>query len=233
MGTTDGEGCAQHPSVSPEAPFTHSLCLEDEGWQGNKGISFSSLRRETLLLGTDFWKFLYPNYALPSENYKLKYIANKWDWWNSVEEQALGNSLVVQWLVVQKCPTLCDPTGHSPPGSSVRGNLQARILEWGAISSSRGSCWPRDQTQVSRIIGRFFTIWATSESDTLDFPGGTSDKESPCWCRRCKRHGLDLCVGKIAWRSWQPIPVFSPGESPWTEEAGGLWSLGSQRVGHN
>ena len=51
----------------------------------------------------------------------------------------------------------------SPPGSSVHGILQARILEWGAISFSRGSSWPRDQTQVSHISGRHFNLWATRE----------------------------------------------------------------------
>ena len=49
----------------------------------------------------------------------------------------------------------------SPPGSSVHGSLQARILEWVAIPLSRGSSQPRDQTQVSHNAGRFFTIWAT------------------------------------------------------------------------
>ena len=42
-------------------------------------------------------------------------------------------------LVIQVCPTLCDPVDCSPPGSSVPGTLQARILEWDAISFSRGS----------------------------------------------------------------------------------------------
>ena len=45
----------------------------------------------------------------------------------------------------------------SPPGSSVHGILQARILEWVAISISRESSWPRDRTRVSCIAGRFFT----------------------------------------------------------------------------
>ena len=46
----------------------------------------------------------------------------------------------------QSCPTLCDRVDCSPPGSSVRGILQARILEWVAVSFSRGSSRPRDQT---------------------------------------------------------------------------------------
>ena len=52
-------------------------------------------------------------------------------------------------LVAQSCPTLCDPVNCSPPRSSVHGILQARILEWVAMPSSRGSSWPRDQTWVS------------------------------------------------------------------------------------
>ena len=63
----------------------------------------------------------------------------------------------------QSCPTLWHLTDYSPPGSSVHGILQARILEWVAIPFSRGSSQPRDQTQVFCIAGRFFTIWATKE----------------------------------------------------------------------
>ena len=65
---------------------------------------------------------------------------------------------------LESCPTLCDPMDHSLPGSSVCGILQARILEWVAISSSRGSSQPRDQTAslVSPAsAGRFFTTSAT------------------------------------------------------------------------
>ena len=62
-----------------------------------------------------------------------------------------------------KCPTLCDPMDCSPPGSSVHGILQARILEWGAISSSRGSSRPRNRTQISCMAGKFFAIRATRQ----------------------------------------------------------------------
>ena len=47
---------------------------------------------------------------------------------------------------LQSCPVLCDLMDCSPPGSSVHGILQARILEWVAMPFSRGSSWPRDQT---------------------------------------------------------------------------------------
>ena len=69
--------------------------------------------------------------------------------------------------VAQSCPTLCDPMDCSPPGSLVHGIFQAWILEWVAISFSRGSSLPRDRTQVSRVVGRRFTIWATREAQVL------------------------------------------------------------------
>ena len=53
--------------------------------------------------------------------------------------------------LLQLYPTLCDPMDCSPPGSSVHGILQARILEWVAMPSSRGSSQPRDQTHISYI----------------------------------------------------------------------------------
>ena len=56
-----------------------------------------------------------------------------------------------------------NPLNCSPSGSPVHGILQARILEWVAIPFSRGSSWPRDQTWVSHITGRFFTVWVTRE----------------------------------------------------------------------
>ena len=61
--------------------------------------------------------------------------------------------------VAQPCPTLCDPMYYR-----VHGILQARILERVAFPFSRGSSQPRDQTQVFRIEGRFFTSWVTREA---------------------------------------------------------------------
>ena len=60
--------------------------------------------------------------------------------------------------VVQSCPTLCDPMDCSLPGSSIHGIFQARILEWVAISFSRRYSQPMDRTQVSRVVGRHFTV---------------------------------------------------------------------------
>ena len=64
----------------------------------------------------------------------------------------------VKVKVAQSCPTLCDPMDCSLPHSSVHGIFQARVLEWVAISFSRGSSRPRDRTQISGIVGRCFTI---------------------------------------------------------------------------
>ena len=65
--------------------------------------------------------------------------------------------------VAQSCPTLCDPIDCSLPGSSIYGIFQARVLEWVAISFSRGSSRPRNWIWVSHIVGRHFTVWATRE----------------------------------------------------------------------
>ena len=83
-------------------------------------------------------------------------------------ELALGSILLYhEWkknLDAQSCLTHCNPVDYSPPGSSVQRILQARPLEWIAIPFSRGSYWPRDQTQVSCITGRFFTVWVIREA---------------------------------------------------------------------
>ena len=68
---------------------------------------------------------------------------------------------------LQSCPILCDPMECSPPGFSVHGIVQARILEWVAMPSSRGSSRPRDGTHifcVSCTAGGFFTTGATWEA---------------------------------------------------------------------
>ena len=73
----------------------------------------------------------------------------------------LWGSESVKVLAVQSCLTLCSHIDCKPSGSSVHRISQARILEWIAISFSRGSSWSRDQIHISCIVGRFFTIWAT------------------------------------------------------------------------
>ena len=60
--------------------------------------------------------------------------------------------------IPQSCPTLCNPMDCSPPGFSVHGILQARILEWVAIPFSRGFSQPKNRPLVSCIAGKFFII---------------------------------------------------------------------------
>ena len=69
-----------------------------------------------------------------------------------------GPSVSEAVKLAQSCPTLCDPMDCSLPRSSTHGILQARILEWVAISFSRRSSQPRDRSRVSRTVGRRFTI---------------------------------------------------------------------------
>ena len=70
---------------------------------------------------------------------------------------------VICVLVAWSCLNLCYPVDYSPPGSSVHGILQARILEWVAISFSRGSSHPRDQTWIAAL-----------QADLLPEPAGKS-----------------------------------------------------------
>ena len=83
-------------------------------------------------------------------------------WWccdsSTKESKSVSHSVVSNSLQPMDC---------SPPGSSVHGILQARILEWVAIPFSRGSSQPRDQIQISCIAGEFFIIWTTKQKQNL------------------------------------------------------------------
>ena len=80
--------------------------------------------------------------------------------------------------VAQLCPTLWDPMYYTVPGI-----FQARILEWVAFPFSRGSSQPRDQTQVSRIAGRFFTSCATREAHRYWNQGTNLPLSSKTWIK--------------------------------------------------
>ena len=80
--------------------------------------------------------------------------------------------------VAQSSPTLCDPMDCSLSGSSVHKIFQARVREWIAISFSRGSSRPRNQTRGSRTAGRRFTVWATREARK---GGGAVLNNRNCW----------------------------------------------------
>ena len=106
----------------------------------------------------------------------------------------------------QPCPTLCDPMGCSLPASSVHGILQARILEWVAMPSSRRSPYP----WFKPASPAFQADSLPAEQQGKPKKSGVG-KESACQCRRCR---FDPWVRKIPQRrKWQPIPVFLPGKS--------------------
>ena len=85
----------------------------------------------------------------------------------------------------QSCPTLCDSLDRSPSASSVHGIFQARILEWVATSSSRGSSQPRDRTHVSCVscIGRqipyHFATWEVLNPPKMNYNKRDSGPAEP------------------------------------------------------
>ena len=85
----------------------------------------------------------------------------------SSPSQSSCYSLIHGGLDPKSSPDSCNPMDWSLTGSSIHRIFQARILEWSAISCSRGSSWPRDRTRVSCTAGRFFTNWATGQGSHL------------------------------------------------------------------
>ena len=138
--------------------------------------------------------------------------------------------------VAQSCLTLCDPMDCSQPGSSVYGIFQARILEWVAISFSRVTSWPRDQTRVSHIVGRRFTVWATKSliyKQMLGFPCGSVVKNLPALQEPLVMQAWSLGQGDPLEESMATHPSILAWRIPWMEESGGLQSMGLQRVRHH
>ena len=113
---------------------------------------------------------------------------------------------------LSSCLTLCDPMDDGLPGSSVHGILQAKILKWVAISYSRGSSWPRDQTLVYCIAGRFFTVWATREGRWyfiafICIPLTTGGLPS-LGSHRVGHDWSDLAAAADYWRGWAYYRIF-------------------------
>ena len=119
--------------------------------------------------GENGYPFQYPHLGNPMDREAWHYSSRV----HRVRHDWTTFTFHLSWLVcarmyvcsvTQSCLMLCNPVDCSPPGASVHGTSQARILGWVAIPFSRGSSWPRDRTQVPCIAGRFFTIWATREA---------------------------------------------------------------------
>ena len=117
--------------------------------------------------------------------------------------------LCVQAKLLQSCPTLCNPMDCGLPGSSVRGILQARIIEWAAMPSSRGSSQPRDWTHVScfgrQVLYHFgqCKFWLqkmrsaavfhrSKFSSSVQFSSVTQSCPTPCDPTNCSTPGLPV-----------------------------------------
>ena len=107
-----------------------------------------------LVLDTELTKAKHSISSLYESSSSISFILFTWYFYSKL---GIYNAMCYAQLA-QLCLTLCDPMDCRLTGSSVHGDSQARILEWVATPSSRGSSQPRDQTQVFRIAGRFFTV---------------------------------------------------------------------------
>ena len=125
------------------------------------------------------------NFLLPNSDWNWR----KW-------RKPLDHSKESESEVAQSCPTLCDPMAGNLPGSAVHGIFRARILEWAAISFSRGSSQPRDRTWVSCIADRRFTVWAT---DLNQIPYDYTVEV------RNRFKGLDL-IDRVPGELWTEVP---------------------------
>ena len=100
---------------------------------------------------------------------------------------------------------LCNPMGYSCQAPLSMGILQLRILKWVAVPSSRGSSHTRDWTQVSCIAGRFFTVWATREAQSV-VELGFDPWQSKCFHLPCYAATAD-----VWWKSPFIIPNMTKG----------------------
>ena len=159
--------------------FQELSCFFDDPMDNGNLISGSSAFSKSSCL--NIWEFMvHILLKLGLENLE-HYFASMWDECNhEVVWTYFGIAFLWDWnenwsfpvlwpllsFLLQQCPTLCDSVDCSPPSSSVHGILQARILEWVAMLSSRGSSQPRDWNCISYVscIGKwFFTTRPTWE----------------------------------------------------------------------
>ena len=113
---------------------------------------------------------------------------------------------------LQSGPTHCDPTDNSLPGSSVHGILQARILEWVAMSTSRGSSWPRDRTCISYIScnGRwvFFTTSTAWESWSSFLKSPFSLEVHILWTGKTSGLSCLWLLEQGTWSTWGSVWLY-------------------------
>ena len=189
---------------------------------------------------------LYPSIYLPIHLFFFSAYCVQTLFWeysggqNSLNFFSYGSYFPVQETNINKQITLLDNHRLKPP-------ILARHDDnhLGELSHNRRSQWEtwychlktnqenlggakrgrRQTSDIGLVLNSMEKIkWSRGQ---WGFPGGPSGKEAACQCRRC---GFDPWVRKTPWRrTWQSIPLFLPGKIPWTEETGGLQSMGLQR----
>ena len=126
-----------------------------------------------------------------------------------------------KWKVTQSSPTLCDPMDYT-----VHGILQARILEWIAFPFSKGSSYPRDQTQVSYLAGGFITSWAMRDSHRKWSMAKCPISGSCLWKHCCYWVLFLLCMASGSWyKLCEPLSVT-------LSEKWGQWGLNEMLCKH-
>ena len=141
-------------------PFWNLICSNQRHWMLcdlNTAPKDLQIRKcaYSLLLPTS----IFPLYSQPGWSVSPLLLA--WDLLSGPRHQFVNVSMIV---CTQLCSTLCDPVDCSPPGSSVHGILQARILAWVAMPFSKGSSRPRGRTQISRHCQRILYLLSSKES---------------------------------------------------------------------
>ena len=162
-----GPGCC--PAMTWKAP--PRLCLHFQQWgQQSTSVPSDLVARGPLTCGYWDWRMAFSFQCIAiliATHARRETQTRRMDLGTQQGKERGGQierpALTYVHCCAKSCPTHCDPVDCSPPGSSVHGVLQARILEWVAISFSRGSSQPRDQAEVSCLAGRFFTLWATGK----------------------------------------------------------------------
>ena len=124
-------------------------------------------------------------------------------------------ALLLICSVTKCCPNLCDPMSDSQQVFSVHGIFQVWILEWVAISFSRGPSRHRDRTRVSHIVGRCFMVQATREArrhqQRICSPSHSLPRLQDTM-RSCEHTGR--------WRHLQPKRIFTRHQTDWYFDLG-------------
>ena len=127
----------------------------------------------------------------------------------------------IEWLATE--------AGRGTQDPESQGDRQA--WSWNTYTSLLLSCLIKTKREREREREIWFEVTCSKDGASQVVLVVKKKKKPTCHCKRHKRHRLSSWIEKIPWRrAWQPTPVFLPGESPWTEEPGGLESIGSQTV---